>query len=223
MFDTPEAKAALKEQIDAAVAAATASTLETVTKLETNNKTLLSQLREAKKGAEIDPAKYAALEDQVTELSTQLQASTATVKKMETEHGKTVATLTKQLESENGFTQSLLVDNGLSDALVKAGVAPAFMPAVKAMLKSGVKVVADGETRKAVVGDKALADFVTGWAQSDEGKHYVVAPANSGGGGAGSGTGTGTSGKTIAADDRAAFGANLAEIAKGNQSAVKIA
>ena len=51
-----------------------------------------------------------------------------------------------------------------------------------------MQVIADGENRGAKVGDKALTDFVSEWAQSDEGKHFVTAPANSGGG-AGAGKG----------------------------------
>ncbi|WP_211440931.1 hypothetical protein [Collimonas humicola] len=217
----PETKAALKEAVDTAVATATASTADAVEKLSANNKTLLAQLREAKKGSEIDPAKHAELEDRVAQLQDQLGTRDKDFKKLEKESQTTLATLQKQLESESGFTQTLLVENGLSEALVKAGVEPNFLPAVKAMLKGQVKIVAEGDARKALVGDKPLADFVTGWAQTDEGKHFVKAPAN-GGGGAGGGQGHGGNVKIIAADDKAAIGANLAELAKGVNGAVKI-
>ena len=43
--------------------------------------------------------------------------------------------LTAQLESESGFTQKLLVENGINDAMVKANVAPPFHAAVRAMLR----------------------------------------------------------------------------------------
>lgn len=221
MFDTPEEKAALKEVVDAAVEKASSANLEALDKLQTNNKTLLSQLREAKKGAEIDPAKYTALEDKVGELEAALSAKDSTIKKMEKDTGVTVAQLNKQLESESAFTQSYLVESGLTDSLIKAGVEPKFLPAVKAMLKAQVKVVADGDVRKALVGDKPLGDYVAGWAQTDEGKTFVKAPTN-GGGGAQGGGGQGGNVKTIAASDKAAFGLNLVELAKGNNSAVKV-
>jgi hypothetical protein len=35
------------------------------------------------------------------------------------------------------------------------------------------------------MGDKPLVDAVAEWASSDEGKHFISAPANSGGGAAG--------------------------------------
>jgi hypothetical protein len=90
---------------------------------------------------------------------------------------------TKALEGEAKFVQSLLVDNGLSDALVKAGVKePAHLKAVKAMLSGQVQIVADGDVRVAKVGEKPLGDFVTDWAKSDEGKFFVTAQQNSGGG-----------------------------------------
>lgn len=221
MFDTPEEKAALKAAIDEATAATKAEAEAAASALAANNKKLLEQLREAKKSIEIDPAKHAALEDQVTELTATLSEREKAIKKIEKDSAAQLATLTKQFESETGFTKSLLVDNGLSDALVKVGVEPAFLGAVKAMLKGQVQIVAEGDTRRALVGDKPLADFVSTWAQSDEGKHFVKAPAN-GGGGAGGGSG-GASVTTIAATDKTAIGLNLAELAKGNNGAVQIA
>ena len=89
----------------------------------------------------------------------------------------------------------MLLDSGLTDSLVKAGVAAQYLPAVKAMLGTQAKVVVDGDSRKAVIGDKDLTDFVSGWATSDEGKHYLAAP-NNGGGGASGGSG-GASGQKI--------------------------
>lgn len=220
MFDTPEGKAALKAATDEALAAHKAEHEAATAALAANNKKLLEQLREAKKNAEIDPAKHAALEDQVAELSNTLAQREAALKKLEKDSATQLAALTKQVESESGFTKSLLVDNGLSDALVKVGVEPAFLGAVKAMLKGQVNIVAEGDTRRALVGDKPLAEFVAGWATSDEGKHFVKAPMN-GGGGSGGGGGKGAT--VIAAGDKAAIGLNLAELAKGSQGAVQIA
>ena len=212
----------VQAELDAIRAEVKAEADKAAAALAANNKKLLEQLREAKKGTEIDPARHAALEDKVAELESLLDKTSADAKKTTSEYAKQVETLTKQLQSENGFTQKLLVDNGLSDALVKAGVAPTFLPAVKAMLSSNVKIVAEGDTRKAVVGEKALNDFVTEWAQSDEGKHFVVAPANSGGGSSG-GAGGGANTKVIQSGDKDAFGLNLEELAKGNKSAVIVA
>jgi hypothetical protein len=53
------------------------------------------------------------------------------------------------------------------------------------MLKENVQIVVEGDARVAKIGDKALSDFVKEWAAGDEGKHFVQAPANSGGGATG--------------------------------------
>ena len=78
--------------------------------------------------------------------------------------------------------QNYLIDNGLNDALLKVGVRPEMMTAVKAMLKSQTKLTSDNGQYSALIGDKPLIDAVSEWAAGDEGKHFVSAPANSGGG-----------------------------------------
>lgn len=223
MFDTPEEKAALKAAIDDAVAAARAEESEKAEKLAANNAKLLAQLRDARKQAEIDPAEHAKLQDKVAELEAALDGATKSSSKAAKEHEKALAALQAQYEKEASYNKGLLVDNGLSDALVKAGVGPQFLPAVKAMLKSQVQLVVDGEARVAKVGDKPLSDFVASWAQSDEGKHFVTAAASSGGGAAGAGAGGGGKVMFIQAGDKTAIGANLAELAKGVNGAVQIA
>ena len=102
----------------------------------------------------------------------------------------------KLYEAESGYTNNLLVENGLNEALIKEGVAKQFLPAVKSMLKGQVQVKIEGNERKAVIGEKSLSDFVSEWSKGDEGKHFIAAPANSGGGSNGGGDSKGT-GKTM--------------------------
>jgi len=172
---TPELQAA----IDAAVEAATSG-------LKTKNQELLDKNKKLMKGQEIDPQTVVDLEAQVDKLQGELQASQKSTK----ETGKSLETLQAQLKAETGFTQKLLIDNGLTDELVKNGVAPQFLPAVKAMFAGQAQIVAEGDTRTARIGDKSVSDFVKEWAVSDDGKHFVKAPENSGGGSQGSGNGT---------------------------------
>ena len=169
---TPEIQAA----IDSAVEAATGG-------LKTKNQELLDKNKKLIKGQEIDPQTVIDLEAQIDKLTTDLSAANKASK----ESVKVMETLQGQLSSETGFTSKLLLDNGLTDALVKAGVSTPFLPAVKAMLSSQAKITVDGDVRKAVIGDKELSAFVTEWASSDDGKHYISAPSNSGGGASGGG------------------------------------
>jgi hypothetical protein len=144
---------------------------------------LLAELKTARKNAEnsIDADK---LQDKIESLETERD----TLLKQQKENTKALETATKLLESESGFTSKLLLDNGLTDALVKAGIAPQFLPAAKSLLSTQAKIIAEGDTRKAVIGDKELSAFVKEWTSSDEGKHFVQAPANGGGGADGSKT-----------------------------------
>lgn len=180
---------------------------EAVTGLQAKNTELIGKLKKAQKDSLIDPADHAALQGELDDVQTQLttalkDAKTAT---------KLADDAKKALDIESKFAHNLLVDNGLSDALIANGVKKAsYLKAAKAMLAGQVVLTADGDKRIAKVGDKALADFVKEWAASDEGKSFVDAPRNSGGGAAGGGAGDGGNQKTIT---RAKFDV-LGDIAK---------
>lgn len=183
--NAPEAQ----EAIQAAIEAATAPILA-------KNKELLGELKKAKKGVEIDPQVVSDLESQVEDLQAKLTESGKALKTAT----ETATKATKQLEAETGFTQKLLIDNGLLETLGKHGVTdPAYQKAAVAMLRSGVQVAIDGDNRIAKYGDKALADYVKEWTSSDEGKRFVAAPANSGSGAHG-GSGSGAA-KTMTRAD----------------------
>lgn len=173
----------LKAKIDEAVEAATGG-------LAKKNQELLTELKEARKGRAIDPAELDRLQSKIDALEVDL----GNANKSSKEQAKLLKQAQDALASESGFTQKLLLDNGLTDALVKVGVANQFLPAVKAMLGTQAKVIVDGDARKAVIGDKELSEFVSSWATTDEGKHYIAAPGN-GGGGASGGAGNGSGAK----------------------------
>lgn len=192
----PEVKALLEE----AAAEATEA-------LSAKNKELLAELRAAKakaKGSEIDPEEHARLQTQVEELTGKLD-------KVTKDSTRQIEKLTKDLTDKEGALTQHLIDGGLSTALAKAGVAPHFMDAAKAMLR-GQAAIKDGA---AVIGDKPLADHVTEWAGTDQGKHFIAAPANSGGGGQGGSGGGKTSGNLGGTRDErvAALRAQFPELA----------
>jgi ABC-type transporter Mla subunit MlaD len=163
-------------EVKAAIAAAVE---EATTGLVEKNKELVGKLNKAKRGAEIDPAEHQALADQVDKLTGELAAA----QKQAKDATKAAETAAKQLADESGFTQRLLIDNGLVGELTKHGVTNAVhLKAAQAMLRGSVQIVADGENRIAKVGDKALGDYVKEWAAGDEGKHFVTAAQNGGGG-----------------------------------------
>lgn len=156
------------------------SSLESVQ--ETNNG-LKADLKKAKeelrKGQGVDPAEFNSLQSQLEATQAKISESEKLVKKLTGDNDAA----NKKIQEEASFNHRLLVENGLTEALTKAGVTnPAFLKAVKSTLASQVQVVTEGENRIAKAGDKNLADFVTEWAKSDEGKYFVSAQNNSGGG-----------------------------------------
>lgn len=179
-FDINDAdtQKAIKELTERAVKEATEG-------LSAKNQELLAKLKKATKDAQIDPAEHQALQ---TELE-QVQAQLAEAQKVAKTATSDAEKAKKALESENGFVSKLLIDNGLTEALLKSGVKPEMSKAVKALLSGQVQIKVDGDKREAVIGDKSLSDAVIEWAKSDEGKHFVAAPANQGGGATGGKTG----------------------------------
>jgi len=190
-LNDPEVKAAIKAAVESAVEEATAGLAE-------KNKELLGKLKKAQKDSVVDPADYAALQAELEAAQGKLKESEKLLKTTAAEAEK----IKKAYETESKVAHNLLVENGLSNALLESGVKkPSYLKAAKAMLAGQVVLTADGETRIAKVGDKTLAEFVKTWAASDEGKAFVDAPANGGGGATGGGTGGGGA-KTMT---RAAF------------------
>jgi hypothetical protein len=151
---------------------------DAVSGLKAKNAELLAKLDKAKKGQEIDPEDFKALEAANDKLKDDLNAANKATK----ESLKANESLQNQIKTETGFTQKLLVDNGLSDALLASGVVKDALPALKALFASQASVVIDGDTRSAKIGDKSLTDFIGEWSKTDAAKFYISAPANGGGG-----------------------------------------
>lgn len=175
MADIDLSSPEVKEAIKAAVEEATSGLIK-------KRDELLGEVKKLRKNSEIDPEEFNRLREENEELQGKVTEAQKAAKKASDDAQKAI----KQAEAESSAVSKLLVDNGLTESLTKAGVKPEYLKAAKAMFANQVQVVQDGESRVAKVGDKALSDFVTSWAQGDEGKHFVAAPANSGGGSQGS-------------------------------------
>ena len=153
---------------------------------------LLAEVKKLRKNQEIKPEQLDELENQVETYKTKWADAEKLAKATALEADK----VKKLYEAESGYTNNLLVENGLNEALVKEGIAKQFLPAVKSMLKGQVTVKIEGNERKAVIGEKALSEFVSEWSKGEEGKHFIAAPNNSGGGSNGGGDAKGA-GKTM--------------------------
>lgn len=176
-YTKADVDAAIKDAVEAAVGP-----------LKAKNTELLDEVKSLKKGRAVDPAEVEKLENRIDELTGKL----TTAEKAARDAVKAAEKADAALKAEAGFTHRLLVENGLREQLVANGVtSPVHQKYAMAELAKLVQISADGDTRVAKVGDKALADFVKEWAGSEEGKHFVAAPANNGGGAPGGRPGTG--------------------------------
>jgi hypothetical protein len=146
--------------------------------LEESNRGLKSDLVKLKvkaKGADIDPDDYANLQNQVAELSGKLE-NDGKLSKKELER------LSGLVKEKDSALTTYLLDANLTDSLAKSKVKPELMDAAKALLKMQATIKAENGNYQAVIGDKALGEFVKEWATSETGKHFVSAENNSGGG-----------------------------------------
>lgn len=168
-----------QEDLDAAIAKANEKHDDDVAGLRKKVDELIATNKTLKRGAEIKPEDLAAAEERADKAESALAEQGKQIKALTTDRDKAV----KALETESGFTHKLVAENGVIKALADNGVTdPAYLEAAKAMHLGAVKVVAEGDTRKAMYGDKELGDAIKEWASGDVGKKFVSAPNNSGGG-----------------------------------------
>lgn len=175
-LSSPEVKEAIKAAVEAATGPLVAKRDE-----------LLGEVKKLRRESQIDPAELEKVEAERDELKQKL----AETERNATKAAKELEAATKRLADTEGAYASTMRDAALTAELTKAGVtSPALLKAAKALLAEGVAVV-DEDGRKAVkAGDKSLTDFISEWASGDEGKHFIAAPAISGGGAQGARGGT---------------------------------
>jgi hypothetical protein len=101
----------------------------------------------------------------------------------------------EELSERDGVISAHLIDGGLTEALVKHGVAKEFMGATRALLRGSVKVKRGDDKKYHAVVDTDLGEvdidkFVENWSKSDDGKPFVVQARGSGSHGSGNGRGS---------------------------------
>lgn len=198
--------------IDAAVAKVTADFEKRIEAIDAKKNEAIDEAKKAKQALrahqDIKPEDLTAAEERAEKAETALREAQNQVKSLTKERDTAV----KSLEAEQGFTNKLLIQDGLKSALIASGVKDEdFLDSLTHKFSSGATIKSDGEARVAMLGDKALADAIKEWAGTDAGKKFVAAADNSGAGAPG-GKG-GSPGKSISeADfnamsgkDRAAF------------------
>lgn len=149
--------------------------LTSIEKLEKKNSELIDREKKAKSDAE-----NAA--DEAQRIADEAAAKAGDVEGIKAAHAREIKKLQDGLADRDRTLATMLIDNAIATKIGEAGVFPHFTKAVTAMLKADA-VVKNGE---AMVGDVPLGDYISTFLVSDEGKHFVAAPANGGAGATGS-------------------------------------
>ena len=167
-LNSPEVKAAIQAAVDSAISP-----------LISKRDELLNEVKSLRKGKQIAPEDVEKLEAQIEILQSDLSKANGELKTAK----KTADDATKALQSETGFTQKLLVENGLTEAFMKAGVTDQdYIDLLKSKHAGLAKVVVDGDSRKVMFGDKDMDAYLTDWKATETAKKFISAPNNSGGG-----------------------------------------
>jgi len=133
---------------------------------------------------EADPAKRAPASDKERQEAVAARKMLEQkIASMEKQHAADLKKRDDEIKKKGDFIAQLLIDEGLTKALVNANVGKEFIRASKALLRENVKVVEEeGEYRAIVESDTGPLDierFVSDWVASDEGKVFVP-PAKGG-------------------------------------------
>lgn len=196
-MEIEELKKALKS--DAGKELIAAAVEDAIKPLKAKNAELLAEVKEAKKEKSDALERLETLEAEKEDAVTKAAAKSGDIEKvkeqLEAKHKKDLEKATSEKEKLTAQLNTHVIGEGLTAALVKAKIAPALMEAAKALITSKFKgEVGDADGKPFAKFDgRAVEEFVTGWAQSDAGKHFVLADSNSGGGSSGT-NGTGGAG-----------------------------
>ena len=154
---------------------------EAVKGLKNKNGELIAKLKQAKREDSPDTSD---LEDQIEALKSQLEKTVKESTRKIQQQEKELVEAKKGYESESAAVARLVIDRGLTDALIQSGADEKHLPILREYHRSKVKVVQDGDERRAVYeaadGEKPVADYMKAWLESD-GKPYAKAPAHQGG------------------------------------------
>jgi len=181
---TTEVDAIIAEHVESEVAG-----------LKTKNTELLGSLKKQKEATEALNGRLEKLEEEKEAIEAEKANKSGDIekitKKLEEKYTKEIGKLSEQikekdteLSTKSKLLNTHVIGEGLTAALVKAKVKPEFMAAAKAVIQAEQQGEVVDENGKPIAkfDGKAVDEFVTGWAQTDAGKHFVSADSNSGGG-----------------------------------------
>lgn len=150
--------------------------------LSNKNKELLNEKRKLKATYEsVDVEQYHKTLDEVESLK-------STLEKTEREYKSSIDKLSSELEAKDKYLQKTILEDGLTKALLENGINKAYLKPALAMLKSEAQIKQNGDTYEALIGDKALNEFLPSWVNEGDGKLFITKTPDVGGGSRGGAT-----------------------------------
>lgn len=183
---TTEAKPA-QADMEAAIAKAVGPLQAKIEELESKNSGLLDDLKKAQRelraAKDITPEAHQAEVERADKVEAKLAELTAAHKALTAERDKAV----KALEAEQSAARAYAIEAEVSKAIAEGNVVPALVPAFRALVAQGARAeLADGRYSVLAADGKPIGETIKAILASEEGKHFVAAPANGGGGAPGS-------------------------------------
>lgn len=154
---------------------------EAVDATNNKNRELLGKLDKAKTERNDFSQKVDAMED---DISVKAGDYDKLRERLEERHVTEINKVSAERDTLRGQLDTHVIGTGLTQALLKANIAPPLMDAAKALIRSSYKAeIGDNDGKPfAKLDGQAVNDFVDKWSQSESGKHFVVADSNGGGG-----------------------------------------
>lgn len=175
---TDEMKKAIADAVAEATATLKAEHDEAVKGLKTKNAELIAREKKAKEDADAATAAAEEAAEATKLASTNIDDVRTT---LEAKHKRELEKLTKERDEAVTGRNKLLIDNQIAADLVALDVSKPF----HGMLTRALKAQAEVKGDVAMIDGLPLSDYIKDYLGGDEGKHYVNAPANSGGGATG--------------------------------------
>lgn len=188
----PADKAILDKAVKDALAAQAEEHETEIERLNNKNKELIGKLKKARTG-EADTGEVERLENDLSEVQGKLRKAEsdlrATNRALETTTEER-NTARNEANSARTLADNEFKANRLTTEFGALNVGEAFREDLTRSMSGDVTVKEVNGKREAFVGDKSLADHLKEWAEN-KGKHYVLAPNNSGGNAGGNGNANG--------------------------------
>lgn len=162
---------------------------ETTSTLDKTNKDLLDEVKKLKKKVKDKESftvdgynelknKVEKMKKEQTEGGSELEKQMRIIREQMDEESKKNKDEIEKLKAKN---KKSLIKGELAKALAGIKVKPSLLDAAEKIIKNDISVIEEDGEQVARIGGKTITEHVKAWAETEEGKNFVLAPSNAGG------------------------------------------